>query len=232
MAEALATVLAGEPVELLAERALYWPARRRLLIADLHLGKGDIFRQAGIALPSGGTAADLARLARLIARHEATSLWILGDMIHGHLVDTAWRLPWERFRAAHRDLRIALVSGNHDRAIARAALDIESLPDRVDDGPFVLSHAPGEGAGAAPAAAGFGIHGHLHPVVRVPGFRGRFPTFVVQPDHLVLPAFSLFTGGLAVNSASALYPCLGGEILAIGPLADPGRQRRLRRGRL
>jgi hypothetical protein len=39
MAEALDLVLAGEPVRLLADRALYWPARRRLLLADLHLAR-------------------------------------------------------------------------------------------------------------------------------------------------------------------------------------------------
>ncbi|MEE7560223.1 phosphoesterase, partial [Xanthomonas sp. Kuri4-2] len=48
-------VLAGETVELLGDRALYRPARRALLIADLHLGKADVFRRAGIGLPAGGT---------------------------------------------------------------------------------------------------------------------------------------------------------------------------------
>ena len=46
----------GERLQLHADRALYWPARGRLLIADLHLGKGDVFRRAGIAVPRGGTA--------------------------------------------------------------------------------------------------------------------------------------------------------------------------------
>jgi hypothetical protein len=49
-------------VVLVGARALYWPARRALLIADLHLGKADVFRRAGIALPSGGTGEDLQRL--------------------------------------------------------------------------------------------------------------------------------------------------------------------------
>lgn len=62
MADALRLAIAGEPMLLLADRALYWPARQRLLIADLHLGKGTTFRSAGIAVPSGGTAHDLARL--------------------------------------------------------------------------------------------------------------------------------------------------------------------------
>jgi len=38
MVERLQMVLAGEAVTLLADRALYWPARQRLIVADLHLG--------------------------------------------------------------------------------------------------------------------------------------------------------------------------------------------------
>lgn len=221
MADRQAIVIAGEAVDLLGDRALYWPARQRLLIADLHLGKGDVFRHAGIALPSGGTADDLDRLSALIARTGATSLWVLGDLLHGHLVDTAWREPWERFRATHAGLAIALVSGNHDRAVRRAGLDIEHLPDAVSDGPFVLSHAPPTDPQRAGAVrAGFGLCGHLHPVVRVPGFRGRFPAFVVHGDHLVLPAFSLFTGGWLETRRSQRYACLGGEVLALGIRAD------------
>ena len=83
MAEALDLLLGGEPVRLLADRALYWPARRRLLLADLHLGKADVFRAAGIALPRGGTGHDLARLSALVDATHAASVWILGDVLHG-----------------------------------------------------------------------------------------------------------------------------------------------------
>ena len=62
MAPELPITLAGESVHLLGARALYWPARDALLIADLHLGKADLFRRSGIGLPSGGTSDDLQRL--------------------------------------------------------------------------------------------------------------------------------------------------------------------------
>ena len=71
MGESLEVLLAGEPMRLLADRALYWPARRRLLLADLHLGKADTFRAAGIALPRGGTALDLARIGALVEARAA-----------------------------------------------------------------------------------------------------------------------------------------------------------------
>ena len=46
MNAALRVSLGGEDVVLLGGRALYWPARARLLLADLHLGKADAFRRA------------------------------------------------------------------------------------------------------------------------------------------------------------------------------------------
>ena len=113
--------LAGEAVELHADRALFWPARARLVIADLHLGKGDIFRRHGIAVPSGGTGGDLARLDALIARTGAAELWVLGDMLHGDPAGSRWRAAWSAFRAAHRDLAIRVIAGNHDRALHAAA---------------------------------------------------------------------------------------------------------------
>ena len=65
-ASVLELIIAGQPMRLLGDRALYWPARQRLMIADLHLGKGDVFRRAGISLPAGGTSDDLSRLERLV----------------------------------------------------------------------------------------------------------------------------------------------------------------------
>ena len=196
MAEALEITLAGEPVLLLADRALCWPARRRLLVADLHLGKGDTFRAAGIAVPSGGTAHDLARLAALIERVRARELWILGDFLHARrnaAVDAAWRA----FRDAHAAMEMAVVPGNHDRAFDPQAAGVERLPNGIVDGPFAFRHAPPHGADAAHV-----VCGHLHPMLRLPG-AGRHPLFWLRDGITVLPAFSAFTGGHQVARADS-----------------------------
>jgi DNA ligase-associated metallophosphoesterase len=210
MAEVLDLELAGEPVRLLADRALYWPARQRLLIADLHLGKGDTFRAAGIAVPTGGTAHDLARLAALLARTGARSLWILGDFLHARrnaAVDAAWRA----FREAHGNVAFAVVPGNHDRAFDALAAGVERLPDGVVDWPFELRHAP-----LVRPAARHVLCGHVHPVLRLPG-AGRHPLFWLRPEITVLPAFSAFTGGHPVpraDSAGSVL-CDGDQLLQL-----------------
>lgn len=187
MAEVFRTEIAGEPMHLLADRAVYWPARRRLIIADLHLGKGDVFRAAGIPIPSGGTAHDLQRLGALLRDSGAGSLWILGDFLHGprnRSVDAAWLA----FRAAHAGIDMVVIRGNHDRALDAAAAGLRDIAGGVREGPFVFDHAPGG------VHAGHLVAGHLHPVARLPG-AGTHPLFWLRPRSLVLPAFSRFTGG-------------------------------------
>jgi DNA ligase-associated metallophosphoesterase len=220
MPETLDITLAGETLALHADRALHWPARGRLFVADVHLGKDDAFRAAGIALPTGGARHDLERLAALIATTGAHELWVLGDLLHGARPDARWRDDWRRFRARHAQLRIVLVEGNHDRSAARAELDITLLKGCVVDGPFAFAHAPSMAPAARPGSgeSRLTLCGHVHPVVRVPGLRGRFPAFVQVDDQLVLPAFSAFTGGWPIQRAQARYGCLNGHLLDLGPV--------------
>ena len=149
--------IAGEAMRLYGDRALYWPAQRRLMIADLHLGKGDVFRRAGISLPAGGTSQDLSRLDRLVEASGARELWMLGDVLHGPANDTAWQRTWREWRERHAWLRVAALVGNHDRALARAELGIELLGEAIDEGPFAFRHEPEDHASLHV------LFGHLHP---------------------------------------------------------------------
>lgn len=193
-----ALVLAGEHMLLHAERALFWPRERTLLLADLHLGKGQVFRKAGIALPSGGTAVDLARLDALIAGFDPARLLILGDMLHGPLpADAPWLRQWCAWRRRHSTREVVLLGGNHDRAVDAGRLGLDAVHRHLDLAPFRFQHQ------AVPAAGRFVLGGHLHPVLRLqrPGLRVRLPALWASPDHAVLPAFSHFTGGFRIEPA-------------------------------
>lgn len=199
--------IAGEPMRLLASRALFWPRERRLFLSDLHLGKADVFRRAGIGLPRGGTADDLDRLSQAIALTGAASVWILGDVVHGAVHDSAWRGDWQAWRDAHPGVAVAALAGNHDRALAGAGLGVELLGEAFDVGPFALRHEPAVVAGLHV------LSGHLHPCVAVPGLgTRRWPVFWLQPRTTVLPAFSAFTGGCHVDAArgDGLVVCADG----------------------
>lgn len=225
--------VAGHGLRLSADRALYWPARRRLLIADLHLGKSEVLRCAGIAVPGGVSRHDLQRLQRLIDATGAAELWILGDLLHGPIGP---REDWHAFVRAHPRLSIGAISGNHDRALHRAVargdlIGLTLLGDAVDDAPFEFAHAPPAATPAHEAAdsdrARHRICGHLHPVLRVPGFGSHNPAFWLRAHGIVLPAFSTFTGGQRIDlrAGERAAVCNGESIIAIGPKA--GRARRI-----
>lgn len=220
MADALDIVIAGEPLRLLADRALYWPARRRLLISDLHLGKGDAFRSAGIALPSGGTLHDLARIEALVAATGAQGLWVLGDFLHGDARERSWRECWESWRARNAALDIGVLAGNHDRALGGLGLDIALLGHALDDGVFSLRHAPDA------RARGHVLCGHLHPTARIDGLPRRWPAFWLRETDTVLPAFSRFTGGRTPShhEGGTLVACIEGHLLPLAPTGHAARR--------
>lgn len=216
--ERLAITLAGEPMVLLGGRALHWPARSRLIIADLHLGKSHVFRQAGIAVPRGATQDDLQRLADLVAATAARELWIVGDVLHGPASRAAWRDAWMDWRREHAGLDVAVLAGNHDRALDGEALGVRQLGDAYGDGPFLFRHLP-----RTDPQGRHVIAGHIHPKTRVPGVPRSWPAFWLQPAITVLPAFSDFTGGYLVDAAQgdALVACVEGAALPVGR-APPG----------
>lgn len=193
--------LAGQQVELLPERALWWPAGAVLFVADLHLGKAASFRALGQPVPGGTTHENLRRLDRLIAGHASRELVFLGDFLHAAHGRTASLLAAARdWRARHPSLACTLVRGNHD---SRAGDPPPELAIRTVDephllGPFAACHHP------QPHPTHFVLAGHLHPVCTLHG-RGRdslrMPCFAMEPGRMVLPAFGEFTGGWRVEAA-------------------------------
>ena len=206
--------LAGEGVLLHADRVLFWPRERMLVLADLHLGKGQVFREAGIALPRGGTADDLARLDALIATFDPAQVLILGDMLHGPLpADAPWLHQWCEWRLRHAVRAVVLIGGNHDRAVDAARLGLDAVHRHLDVAPFRFEHD------AVPASGHFVLGGHVHPVVRLhrTGLKAQFPALWARSDLAVLPAFSRFTGGFRIRPAreDRLWLCAPGAVVQI-----------------
>lgn len=192
--DVLRLTLGGEPVELHATRALYWPREKSLFVADVHLGKGAAFRAGGIPLPRGATADDLARLASLVAATGATRLIVLGDFLHAasgrvDALDVAFR----EWRARHADLALLLVRGNHDSHAGDPpqswGFDIVDEPHPL--APFLGCHHP------ASPRSGYALCGHVHPGVSVGATAEpsvRMPCFVLGRRRAILPAFGRLTG--------------------------------------
>lgn len=215
--------LAGERVLLHPDRALVWPERALAVVADLHFGKDDAFRRAGIALPAGAAATDLERLDVLVRAHSLARLVVLGDFFHAApRAEDAFFADFATFRTRHRSLAIDVVAGNHDRHGGSRMLRDELAwhDDALDVGPFSFRHEP------AAVAARYVLAGHLHPVHVLAGpggDRARLPVFWLRPAYCVLPAFGSLTGGwrVAPEPGDRLYAGVGTRIVE---LPAPGRR--------
>jgi DNA ligase-associated metallophosphoesterase len=191
--------LAGERVLLHGERALHWPRRRTLIVADTHLGKDAVFRREGLAIPTGIHEEDMRRLERLLALTRAERLVVLGDLVHGPpRRGETWPDTVAAWRARCSSLAIDVVAGNHDAGLVPPdawAMTLHGAPLR--EPPFVLAHEPHE------SRHGHVLAGHLHPValLRGAGERLRVPVFAVGHRGTVLPAFTGFAGGQAIEGS-------------------------------
>lgn len=175
--------------------ALVWEDERLLIVSDLHLEKGSSFARRGVLLPPFDTAATLAQLGAVIARHDPRTVIALGDSFHDR--DAHERLSPDD-RAALSSLQARRdwiwISGNHDPAPPRDLGGVAA--DEVAIGPIVFRHEPTGAAGE--------IAGHLHPKARV-STRGRSVErrcFASDGERAVMPAFGAYTGGLSIRDVA------------------------------
>ncbi|WP_339706733.1 ligase-associated DNA damage response endonuclease PdeM [uncultured Sphingosinicella sp.] len=203
---------AGHEMVPLAAGALWWPARRGLLVADLHFEKASWFARFGQMLPPYDSLQTLSDLDALITATGAATLWCLGDSFHD--ADGPGRLG-----SKARDLLCALqgrvdwvwITGNHDLK----ADGIGEVRAEVEVDGIMLRHE------AEPGSALPEISGHFHPKIRVHG-RGRMVSrrcFVMSQRKLILPAFGALTGGLAADHP-AILSAAGGPATALVPTKD------------
>ncbi|WP_312515130.1 ligase-associated DNA damage response endonuclease PdeM [Massilia sp.] len=195
---AVAVRVAGENLLLLPEKAIYWPAEKMLIIADIHFGKAAAFRALGVPVPRGTTSENLAGLDALVAQHGAQRVVFLGDFLHARAAHaSSTQLAMLAWRQRHPDLQLMLVRGNHDLHAGdpAAALGIELVDEPHQVGPFAFCHHPDV------ETPGYVLAGHVHPVyVLATRFDAlRLPCFVVGQDRMILPSFGSFTGGHAVK---------------------------------
>jgi DNA ligase-associated metallophosphoesterase len=190
--------VAGEKVVLLAERAMYWPAKKALFVADFHLGKAASFRRLGIPLPFGTTRENVQRLDRAIEKTGAAQVIFLGDFLHSaHGRAERTLATFQAWRESRPEVELTIVRGNHDKKAGDPpeCWSVRCIEAGEAAGPFVLNHEPG------PSRGGYALAGHIHPAVRLTaaGEKAlRLPCFWFGARYGVLPAFGAFTGNAEV----------------------------------
>lgn len=191
--------IAGEVFHADPSGALYWPAERTLVVADLHLEKGSAHAARGWLVPPYDTRDTLARLAAAIDTYRPDCVIALGDSLHDR--GAAERIAGDdlaTLAALAAGRTWIWITGNHDPDIA------PSLGGRVHHElhrrGIQLRHEP------SPEPASGEIAGHLHPSARLvaQGVGVRRPCFVGDGRRALIPAFGAFTGGLNVRDPAVM----------------------------
>jgi DNA ligase-associated metallophosphoesterase len=183
----------GEELEMLPEKALWWISKKILLVADLHLGKINHFRKAGIPVPTKANDRNWESILHLIEATTPKRVIFLGDLFHSH-----YNEEWEVLRQLiknFQEVSFELVIGNHDilsdNQYARNHLKLHR--ERLTEEPFVFSHHPMEEI----EGDWYNLAGHIHPGVLLQG-KGKqavtLPCFYFGERQGILPAFGSFTG--------------------------------------
>lgn len=198
----------------LPQGALYWPSRRALLVADLHLEKASWFARLGQMLPPYDSIATLTDLTTLSAATQAEEIWCLGDSFHDrHGCDRLPERAREMLTALTGSVRWTWITGNHDPGFADHCGG--AIVDQAEVDGLVLRHE------ADPSEPRPELSGHFHPKLRI-AHRGRKVSrrcFVATSRKLILPAFGALTGGLD-PSHPEIVRAVGPDAQALVPVAD------------
>lgn len=207
-----AFTLSGETLHALPSGALYWPAQRLLCVSDLHLGKSErLARRGGALLPPYETRETLHRLEAEVDRTAPATVICLGDsfddLAAARGLEEEARLRLARLMAG-RDW--IWIEGNHDAGPVEIGGTHRA---QMSLGPLTFRHI------ADPSESNE-ISGHYHPKARIKGTSR--PCFLLDTQRLILPAFGIYTGGLAAHDAT-LRTLMQKDALAIltGPRALP-----------
>ncbi|MEM9371630.1 MAG: ligase-associated DNA damage response endonuclease PdeM [Pseudomonadota bacterium] len=189
--------LDGVVLTALPSGALWWPSKRLLVVADLHLGRAErIARAGGTLLPPYETTETLDRLDAEIGQRNPRLVISLGDSFDD--LAAARNLGEEivtRLDRMAAGRRVIWIAGNHDPGPVN--LPGTHLDHAVIDGVH-FRHIAEPGRGDAEVSA------HYHPKAQVTVKNRRISRrcFLLSGRRVILPAFGTYTGGLDVRDAA------------------------------
>ena len=196
-------------VHVTRDYALWLPRERVLAISDLHLGYEGAMQEAGVAIPRRQKGVMLERLGRLLDRYAPEKVIVDGDFKHefSRNLEEEWKDVQDVLDFLYKRTVPVLVRGNHDnylmQILSKKGLDLHR---KYETGGFTFVHGHDD-----PGVSGPLVLGHEHPAVKLRDDLGAtfsLPAFVVDPDLVLLPAFSPLALGVDVTERPKMSPLL------------------------
>jgi uncharacterized protein len=208
---------ATHEMRLVQARALYWPAERALLVADLHLEKASYFAGHGQMLPPYDSRETLERLALAIRATGARRVFCLGDNFHdGHGPARLEPHAAGMLAALTRVTDWVWIAGNHDvkgHDVTGVAEWAEGTAvAELEVGGVLLRHR------ARARETRPELSGHYHPrlTIAARGRRIARACAVRSECRMILPAYGALTGGMdaaAPEILAAMQPAFAIDAL-------------------
>jgi putative SbcD/Mre11-related phosphoesterase len=193
---------------------------KSLLVADLHIGVEEEFRQKGYNIPSLTHHLE-KRIVKMLDGNDVDKLIILGDLKHGIVGTRQDYREVKSFLWKMLDcIEIDIVKGNHDGNIGNWTRSMDGVTVhgargfRMEEYGLLHGHAlPSEDIWMSDVL----IVGHEHPVVRFVDRMGihvymktwmriGFKDAETGPkEMIVVPAFNDYLGGTSVNAPDATF---------------------------
>lgn len=205
----------GQTLYLLPQKAIYWAETKTIIIADIHLGKVNHFRKAGIAVPQAISQTDYKAFEFILDSFQTERVLILGDLFHSDYNESY--VAFSAWLKKFTNTDFILIKGNHDVLPHDfyTAASLKIVEHTFTEFPFVFSHIP-----LGQISNYYNLSGHIHPAVKLQGKAKQtlvLPCYYFGEKNGILPAFSNFTGKatLPVTKEDTLFVIANQSVIAL-----------------
>ena len=179
-------------LQICKEGVLFWLEKEIAIVSDLHLEKGSSYASSGQYIPPYDSEETLLKLLDILNKYKVRKVILLGDTFHDKdaflRMTSKVRFLFEDFTKKYE---VIFILGNHENKIKIEGIKFHQ--EYIVDNIHFLHEAIQKNINQ--------ISGHFHPVasIKVSSKKITSKCLIHSNNHLILPSFGEFTGGLNIN---------------------------------
>ena len=180
-------------LQICKEGVLFWLEKEIAIVSDLHLEKGSSYASSGQYIPPYDSEETLLKLLDILNKYKVRKVIFLGDTFHDKdaflRMTSKVRFLFEDFTKKYE---VIFILGNHENKIKIEGIKFHQ--EYIVDDIHFLHEAIQKNINQ--------ISGHFHPVasIKVSSKKITSKCLIHSNNHIILPSFGEFTGGLNINN--------------------------------
>jgi hypothetical protein len=179
-------------LQICKEGVLFWLEKEIAIVSDLHLEKGSSYASSGQYIPPYDSEETLLKLLDILNKYKVRKVILLGDTFHDKdaflRMTSKVRVLFEDFTKKYE---VIFILGNHENKIKIEGIKFHQK--YIVDNIHFLHEAIQKNINQ--------ISGHFHPVasIKVSSKKITSKCLIHSNNHIILPSFGEFTGGLNIK---------------------------------